>query len=304
MPEQNLHKEQISNTEEKFPADDEFINATENPSPQTTQQINTVTESQTSENMEVHHHPHVHHKKKWSGYLFEFVMLFFAVSAGFFVENLREEYVENHRAKQYASFLYDDLIKDTVNLTERTDFMMTASQKLDTLITLLKSFKEDDSAVAKIYTLSAYVYTGPFFSVTTSTMEQLKNSGSLRYFRSNDLIRKFSKYDTDLKRLKEVEDRNIYLNAETRKFLAQFLDLKSISRFTVNIIDSSAFKFSQPSISTPLKLYKNDRDQFEQLANLCALKQLDWNTRVSLQIRVLNSARNLIASLKEEYHLE
>src|SRR4051794_36842467 len=106
MPDkQNLHKEQISNTEEKFPADNEFINANENTLSQTTQQINTVTESQTPEDMEVHHHPHVHHEKKWSGYLFEFIMLFLAVSAGFFVENQREHYVENNRAEQYASFL-------------------------------------------------------------------------------------------------------------------------------------------------------------------------------------------------------
>jgi hypothetical protein len=40
--------------------------------------------------MEVHHHPHVQLEKKWKNYLFEFLMLFLAVSAGFFVENLRE----------------------------------------------------------------------------------------------------------------------------------------------------------------------------------------------------------------------
>ena len=43
-----------------------------------------------TENMEVHHHPHVRHSKRWKDYLFEFLMLFLAVSAGFFVENQRE----------------------------------------------------------------------------------------------------------------------------------------------------------------------------------------------------------------------
>ncbi len=40
--------------------------------------------------MGVHHHPHVHHSKKWKNYLYEFLMLFLAVTAGFFVENLRK----------------------------------------------------------------------------------------------------------------------------------------------------------------------------------------------------------------------
>ena len=40
-----------------------------------------------TENMEPHHHPHVHHSKKWKDYLFEFLMLFLAVTAGFFRES-------------------------------------------------------------------------------------------------------------------------------------------------------------------------------------------------------------------------
>ncbi len=57
----------------------------------------------TTDNMEVHHHPHVHHSKKWKNYLYEFLMLFLAVTAGFFVENLRENYIEHHRAKQFQN---------------------------------------------------------------------------------------------------------------------------------------------------------------------------------------------------------
>ena len=139
--------------------------------------------------MEIHHHPHAHHKKKWTDYLFEFLMLFMAVSLGFFVENQREHYIENHRSEQYAEFLYNDLINDTFNLTGRTAFMETAVASVDTLMTLLTSFKNDSATIAKIYELSGYAYSGIFFSATTSTMQQLKNSGSLRYFRDKELVR-------------------------------------------------------------------------------------------------------------------
>ncbi len=63
--------------------------------------------------METHHHGHVHHDKKWKDYLFEFLMLFLAVTAGFFVENLREHYVEKERALGLVSSLETDLRKDT-----------------------------------------------------------------------------------------------------------------------------------------------------------------------------------------------
>ena len=254
------------------------------------------------ENMEVHAHSHTA-RQKWTHYFWEFFMLFLAVSAGFFTENMREHYIEHHRAEQYASFLYNDLVKDTVILKGRTEFMQMGNKKLDTLIELLQSYEDNPVSTAKIYSLSAYVYSGAFFSANTSTINQLKNSGSLRYFQGDSLISNFSEYNTNLQRLKSVEDRNAYLNETIRGFLTQFLDLKSISRFTVSENDDSSFNLSSPVISRPLKLYKKNREYLDQYANLCTLKQLDWNTRISLQKRVFISAHSLINSLKKEYHL-
>lgn len=40
--------------------------------------------------MEVHHHPHVE-KKNFKEYFLEFLMIFLAVTLGFFAESLREQ---------------------------------------------------------------------------------------------------------------------------------------------------------------------------------------------------------------------
>src|SRR4029077_15146472 len=67
--------------------------------------------------MEVHKHPHhVTHKQKWGGYFLEFLMLFLAVFLGFIAENIRDNYVERQRAKEFAQSLYDDLKKDSAAL--------------------------------------------------------------------------------------------------------------------------------------------------------------------------------------------
>ncbi len=56
--------------------------------------------------MEVHHHPDLHHKpKKWKEYFLEFLMIFLAVTMGFFAENIRENYVEHKSAGDYANLL-------------------------------------------------------------------------------------------------------------------------------------------------------------------------------------------------------
>src|SRR4030095_6080940 len=111
--------------------------------------------------MEVHHHSHLAsgethtERKKWTHYFWEFLMLFLAVTLGFFVENQREHYIEHLRAKQYASFLYSDLIKDTTNLSQRIEYMASGIKKIDTLISILKS-PAPETCTKSIYELSTY----------------------------------------------------------------------------------------------------------------------------------------------------
>ena len=66
--------------------------------------------------MEVHHHSHTP-RKKWTHYLWEFLMLFLAVFCGFLTENLREHRVERQRGRQYIQSFYQDLKTDTGRFT-------------------------------------------------------------------------------------------------------------------------------------------------------------------------------------------
>src|SRR3954469_7686727 len=68
-------------------------------------------------NMETHaQHLHKAPSHGWKHYLFEFLMLFLAVFAGFLAENQREQMVEHQHEKKYIRSLIQDLEKDTVNL--------------------------------------------------------------------------------------------------------------------------------------------------------------------------------------------
>ena len=90
--------------------------------------------------MEVHHPHHPTHKKEWKEYITEFLMLFIAVTLGFFVENLREHYVEDQRGLTYAKRLLDDLKEDSARL----DLVYnSAGEKVD-LITSIIPYIQDE----------------------------------------------------------------------------------------------------------------------------------------------------------------
>ncbi|MGI8582501.1 MAG: hypothetical protein ACR2KX_09900 [Chitinophagaceae bacterium] len=98
-------------------ADTENI-ASQQPVEQPGMAINT-SDIPTSEinDMEVHHHPDIHHKpKKWKEYFLEFLMIFIAVTLGFFVENIREHLVENNKEKQYIGSIAEDIKQDISQL--------------------------------------------------------------------------------------------------------------------------------------------------------------------------------------------
>src|SRR4051812_9497108 len=66
-------------------------------------QTETVSSQPEIANMEVHHHPDLHHKtKNFKEYFLEFLMIFLAVTMGFIAENIRENITENAKAKEYA----------------------------------------------------------------------------------------------------------------------------------------------------------------------------------------------------------
>src|SRR3954463_181382 len=59
-----------------------------------------------------HTHHHSKEEKRFKHYVFDFLMLFLAVVAGFFVDNAREHYVEVQRESQFIHSMSDDLRAD------------------------------------------------------------------------------------------------------------------------------------------------------------------------------------------------
>jgi len=130
--------------------------------------------------MEIHHSHGGHGSRKLKDYLFEFIMLFIAVSAGFFMENLREYYVERHKEKQYIESMIKDIQQDTTNIQNIISKNKIQITGIDSLLSLLeKPIKSAD--YENFYTLILkYLNNYSDFRARNITMTQLKNSGGLR----------------------------------------------------------------------------------------------------------------------------
>ena len=89
--------------------------------------------------MEVHHHAHTA-RKKWTHYFWEFLMLFLAVTLGFFVENQREHYIEQTGKKIYTINLLQDLATLTLSIITYQYFPCSKEKdRLHQLITMIYS---------------------------------------------------------------------------------------------------------------------------------------------------------------------
>ena len=92
---------------------------------------------QTQRPMEVHHHGHVHEKKKWKEYLFQFLMLFLAVFCGFLAEYQLEHKIEKDREKQFMQTMAEDLKSDSAELSNLIRRRKSRIRQLDTLFNII-----------------------------------------------------------------------------------------------------------------------------------------------------------------------
>src|SRR5687767_11021044 len=129
--------------------------------------------------MEVHHHTAARKEKHFKHYLFDFLMLFLAVSAGFLVENQREHYVENKREKSFIKSFVEDLEQDTANINFNIQLRNTKILFMDSLIKLLNS-PDPNQDGQSVYFYGRRVTRSTLFQSNDRTIKQLKNSGGLR----------------------------------------------------------------------------------------------------------------------------
>ena len=249
--------------------------------------------------MEVHAHSHTP-RKKWTHYFWEFLMLFLAVFAGFLAENQREHYVEHQREKQYAQSLYNDLKLDTSRLGFIKAVKLWKGGKLDSLKSVLGLVNLQDHSKL-IYYYSLFINLNHKFYAQDATIQQLRSSGSLRYFRNQQLYDKIVQYYTMCNFFldREVESENqILLPADLISKLFDGKILMANLTATGDVWKAIAMPEGNPQLLT------TDKQILNQYYLFIANKK--WVNDVSLLFlgNIEKMTEDLISKIKNEYNVK
>jgi hypothetical protein len=159
-----------------------------------------------TEEMEIHHHGHVHEKKRWKEYLFQFFMLFLAVFCGFLAEYQLEHTIEHQREKQFMQSMVEDLKKDVVLLEDESQLVMIQYTKLDSLTGMIYEGALDPLHVSKMYELlRRYLYPRTLQLINRTEL-QLKNSGGMRLIRNRQVADSIINYWSITELVNETRD--------------------------------------------------------------------------------------------------
>jgi len=144
--------------------------------------------------MEVHHHPHVE-KKNFKEYFLEFLMIFLAVTMGFFAETIREDFSERHREKEYMRSFIKDLKMDTAMLNAGFPRKEGRIKAIDSVFIFFTSNPNARSISGKLFrTIRRTTYDTRFIR-NNITMNQLKNAGGMQTIKKKNVADSISSLD-------------------------------------------------------------------------------------------------------------
>jgi hypothetical protein len=260
--------------------------------------------------MEVHAHTHTE-RKKFTHYLWEFLMLFLAVFAGFLAENLRERKVEKNRAEELALSFYSELQSDSAAVHS----VMENRIRRDSAFNYLQQYFTDSSILncSKAFAVNFYygfVMLSPFiFEPKDAILDQLKNSGSLRYFKNiklQKLTGDLSEAIVDLRKRNDLE--TYYSNNQMIPYVIKHNDMGLYKKIIPDVnlyLIKGVQKYESSEKIFPFRFHKPESFDKIEAINLAGTFQVitrGSTDRQYMNYEMLN--HQLLEEIHREYHLK
>lgn len=248
--------------------------------------------------MEVHHHPQLEHKPKpWKEYLLEGLMIFLAVTMGFFAESLREHIADKEKETQYIQSLAEDLKGDIKMFDLQIKEEKERATMLDSLVIILNNPNDMVIHAADIYYFGRL---GPRLKnliINNRTFEQLKNSGNFRLISGIGVSNRIMSYYEKVTYVRQIED--IY-NQE-------FAGYKNAAS---NVFEPTVLRNQETDNSGIRKLTDNPQLQKDaghftkQLAFYAVYMNGSRRGILGVDRELLEGAKELLDYLQKQYDLE
>ena len=266
--------------------------------------------------MEVHAHTHPStssgQRKKWTHYFWEFLMLFLAVFCGFLAEYQLEHKIEKDRAKELARSLYEELKNDSVNAAEKFQNRI----KLESAMLYLTRYFKDSpfTKLSKEFVINFHkgvLFRSPYlFEPRTAVLEQLKNSGSMRYFKSNELQKLIGDvsvaiYNINDRQALETRIRDQYINPFIATHYNYDFDL-ALSGFKKKTVFENLVAYEKSDTAINFQFINTETMSKKLFANYISFYSVNAmrGSRTLHFQQYIETNAALLKMLRKEYHLE
>jgi hypothetical protein len=236
--------------------------------------------------MEVHHHPHVE-KKNFKEYFLEFLMIFLAVTMGFFAESLREHINDNEKKEQYIQSLTEDLESDTVRMGDIIRFDEKKISELNSMYQCYDTVTNNLKATSCMGVLIKYSKVDRGFQLNDRTLTQLANAGGFRLLGKQDADSIIA-YQRLFKMYHDFES-TVYQGTQdnVRNTLNELADFRVVAPLMV--ISATIGNDTGGSILKGPLLFSDNRVLLNK-----------WFNQLSLYVRVMKAQRALLGGLQNE----
>ena len=243
--------------------------------------------------MEVHAHTHTP-RKKWTHYLWEFIMLFLAVFCGFLAELQLEHKVEKNREKQYMKSMVEDLKSDTAMLINNIKQRREKIMMTDSLANLLaSSFVNERGNDIYYYGRSISPPTNIF--PNDGTIQQLKSSGNLRLIHNTSISNSIMAYDQKMRTVLYEMGDEVEVRAEYRSLARKVFQTKIF--YDMIATDNISIPTNNPG------LYSKVPDLLNEFIGAVQYSKRIHQAQLIRSKELLTQAQKLMENIIKEYHL-
>lgn len=243
----------------------------------------------------------------------EIVLVVIGILIALQVNNWNETRLEQKRIRQYAKSLIEDL-KNDIEMLKVSQFQAREKHKaIDSLRHLVIQTPYRDLSNTDLYIIAHDIMYRPY-KWNRSTINELKNSGGLRYITNDSLQKKLVAYESYSNHLDEdfEFDKTNALKADDMMVLLLNMNSTFISNIVAiendnfngpefNIYDTEEYSVSK---ANDLKLISYDEVLIQKFVNTFILIQENYDTRAFKEMpEIMEDAQELIALLKKEYQL-
>jgi hypothetical protein len=250
--------------------------------------------------MEVHHHSHTdsaHGRKKFTHYLWEFLMLFLAVFCGFLAENFREGLIIKEKAHHYMENMVADLKADITGFDTTAYYMQLWHDHLDTAMKIpidrLRNINSQDTFFYHFYPFYSWV---AYVEQSDNTITQLK-AGGFNLIHDKSTIDSINALNGFYKGVKFTIDYNLTAYWDAVKKAQEIMKLPP----PAIVIEDAIPK----SILTNTEIFIHfDEQAIQQLYNKLGNAKASLMTSVLFEKQYRAQAARLLAYLSRKYHIK